>query len=208
MEMKIITLDGQAAGSIQLNPAVFGVPVRQDLLHRYMMWQRQSGRVVTANTKTRDTVHGTTKKFVKQKGSGGARHGDKKAPQFRHGGVSFGPLTHVVSHDLPKAIRRLALATALSAKAASNSLVVIKDAKSKTFKTKDLAAQLAKLELTNVLFVVDSLDTNFDMASRNLPHVKVVPTLGANVYDILRADKLVLTADAVKLLEARLQQKD
>lgn len=206
MQVNIISLDGQQAGTLALNASVFGVEVRKDLLHRAVMWQLQNRRVVTANTKDRGEVSGSTKKIVRQKGSGGARHGDRKTNIFRHGGIVFGPKTRVISHDMPKKVRALALKSALSSKVAENNFVVISEAKTTTHKTKDLASKLAKLNLENALFIVDSMDTNFEMAARNLPFVRILPSAAANVYDILKAEKVVLTKDAVAMIEARVNK--
>lgn len=202
MKIDVITLEGKKEGSVELSKDIFGAEVRKDLLHRAVLWQQAKRRAGTASTLGRSDVNATGKKLYRQKGTGGARHGSKRVNIFRGGGVVFGPSPRSFAFKLPKKVRALALKSALSAKAASKSLVVLDEAKTKTHKTKDLAAQLQGLELTNALFVVDSLDENFDRASRNIPHVSVVPTEGVNVFNILKAEKLVLTKAAVAMLES------
>ena len=202
MKLDIINFDGVKQGDVSLSKEVFGVESREDLMHRYVMWQMQTGRVKTAHTKGRSDVSYSTKKIKRQKG-GGARHGDRNVNLFRGGGVTFGPLLHTVSHSMPKKVRALAVKSALSMKAASKQLTILDEAKTEEVKTKVLAAKLAKLEMNSVLFVVDSLDEKFDMSVRNIPNVKVILTEGLNVYDMLHAEKLVVTKDALSLIEAR-----
>lgn len=204
MELQVKTLEGGAAGSITVSDEIFGLEPRTDLIHRVVRWQLAKRQAGTHKTLGRAEVTGSTKKFVRQKGSGGARHGNKKAPQFRGGGKAFGPVVRDHSHDLPKKVRALGLKHALSAKARTDSIVVVEDAKAAEAKTKALKAQLAKLGLTNAL-VIDGaeVDANFALASRNIPHLDVLPVQGINVYDILRANTLVLTKAAVSALEER-----
>jgi len=203
MKLDIINFDGAKQGDVTLSKEVFGVESREDLMHRYVMWQMQNGRVKTAHTKGRSDVSYSTKKIVRQKGSGGARHGDRNVNIFRGGGAVFGPLLHTVSHAMPKKVRALAIKSALSVKASSKKLTILDEAKLEEVKTKDLAAKLAKLNMNSVLFVVDSLDEKFEMSARNIPNVKVLLTEGLNVYDMLRAENLVITKDALSLIEAR-----
>jgi large subunit ribosomal protein L4 len=205
MKTNVISLDNQTVGEIELADEVFGVELRTDLLHRMVNWQlakRQSGN---HKTKGVSEISGTTKKPFKQKGSGNARQGSLRSPQFRGGAVIFGPVVRSHAHDLPKKVRKLALKIALSAKAKDGKLIVLDTATAATPKTKDLAARFTKLGWGSVLVIDGALDGNFRMASRNLPHVDVLPQVGANVYDILRRDTLVLTKDAVQALEARLK---
>ncbi|MCX2722378.1 50S ribosomal protein L4 [Roseibium salinum] len=204
MELQVKTLEGGAAGSITVSDEIFGLEPRTDLIHRVVRWQLAKRQAGTHKTLGRSEVTGSTKKFVRQKGSGGARHGNKKAPQFRGGGRAFGPVVRDHSHELPKKVRALGLKHALSAKARADSIVVVEDAKAAESKTKALKAQLAKLGLTNAL-VIDGaeVDNNFALASRNIPHLDVLPVQGINVYDILRANTLVLTKAAVSALEER-----
>jgi large subunit ribosomal protein L4 len=202
MKFDIINFDGAKQGEVSLAKEVFGQEARADLMHRYVMWQEQNGRVKFAHTKGRSDVAYSTKKIKRQKG-GGARHGDKGVNLFRGGGVTFGPRLHTVSHSMPKKVRELAIKSALSVKAAAKELTVLDQAKLDEVKTKSLAAKLEKLGLTNALFVVDSVDEKFALSARNIPHVKVIPSSALNVYDILRADNLVITKDALSLVEAR-----
>ena len=204
MKMNVITLEGKQAGSVDLSDAIFGLEVRKDILHRVVNWQQAKRRAGNANTKTRAEISRTGSKLVRQKGTGGARHGSRRVVTFVGGGVVHGPRPRDFGFDLPKQVRRLGLKIALSAKAKDNKLVVIDEAKLSSPKTKEFAAKLKGLDLENALFLVDSSDQNFDLASRNMPFVKVLPTQGANVFDILRADKLVLTKTAVSLVEARI----
>ena len=206
MKLEIVNLDAQTVGSVELAEEVFGVPVRRDILTRmvnYQLAKRRSG-----NHKTRQIweVSGTTKKPYAQKGTGRARQGSLRSAQFRGGGVIFGPVVRSHAHDLPKKVRSLALKVALSAKAADGKLMVLESAVTASNKTKELAKRLAKLNLSNALFIDGTvLDRNFALASRNLPFVDVLPSQGANVYDILRRDTLVLTKDGLQALEARLK---
>ncbi|WP_422022839.1 50S ribosomal protein L4 [Roseibium sp.] len=204
MELQVKTLEGGAAGSITVSDEIFGLEPRTDLIHRVVRWQLAKRQAGTHKTLGRSEVTGSTKKFVRQKGSGGARHGNKKAPQFRGGGRAFGPVVRDHGHDLPKKVRVLGLKHALSAKAKADSIVVVEDAKAAEAKTKALKSQLTKLGLTSAL-VIDGaeVDNNFALASRNIPHLDVLPVQGINVYDILRANTLVLTKAAVSALEER-----
>ncbi|PVB60862.1 50S ribosomal protein L4 [Labrenzia sp. 011] len=204
MELQVKTLEGGAAGSITVSDEIFGLEPRTDLIHRVVRWQLAKRQAGTHKTLGRSEVSGTTKKFVRQKGSGGARHGNKKAPQFRGGGRAFGPVVRDHGHELPKKVRALGLKHALSAKAKADGIVIVEDAKAAEAKTKALKAQLEKLGLTSAL-VIDGaeVDTNFALASRNIPHLDVLPVQGINVYDILRAHTLVLTKAAVSALEER-----
>lgn len=204
MELQVKTLEGGAAGSITVSDEIFGLEPRTDLIHRVVRWQLAKRQAGTHKTLKRSEISGTTKKFVRQKGSGGARHGNRKAPQFRGGGKAFGPVVRDHGHDLPKKVRALGLKHVLSAKAKADSIVVVEDAKAAEAKTKALKGQLQKLGLTSAL-VIDGadVDNNFALASRNIPHVDVLPIQGINVYDILRANTLVLTKAAVSALEER-----
>ena len=203
MKFDIINFDGAKQGEVSLAKEVFGLESRADLMHRYVMWQEQNGRVKTAHTKGRSDVSYSTKKIVRQKGSGGARHGDRNVNIFRGGGVVFGPRLHTVSHSMPKKVRALAIKSALSTKVAAKQVTILDQAKLDEVKTKLLSTKLAALGLENALFVVDSVDEKFALSARNLPHVKVIPSSALNVYDILRADNLVITKDALSLIEAR-----
>jgi len=206
MEIKISSLDGAAAGSVDLPDAIFGLEPRADILQRCVRWQlakRQSG---THDVKNRAEINRTGKKLYRQKGTGSARHGPAKVNLFRGGGRSFGPLPRSHAIGLPKKVRILALKHALSAKAKDGGIIVLDRASAKDAKTKSLQASLAKLGLTSALIVDGAeLDTNFVLAARNIPDIDVLPVQGINVYDILRRPVLVLTKSAVEALEARLR---
>lgn len=204
MELQVKTLEGGAAGSITVSDEIFGLEPRADLIHRVVRWQLAKRQAGTHKALGRSEVSGTTKKFVRQKGSGGARHGNRKAPQFRGGGKAFGPIVRDHSHDLPKKVRVLGLKHALSAKAKASSLIVVEDAKAAEAKTKALKETLAKAGLSSALIIDGAeVDNNFALASRNIPNVDILPVQGINVYDILRANTLVLTKAAVSALEER-----
>ncbi len=206
MKTDVITLEAGNAGSIELDDAIFGLEPRADILHRVVRWQRARAQAGTHKVKTRSETSYSTKKIYRQKGTGGARHGDKNAPIFRKGGVYKGPTPRSHAHDLPKRVRKLGLRHALSAKAAEGTLGVLDEAKLGEAKTKALAKAAKALGWSRVL-VIDGpeLDANFARAARNIEGVDVLPAGGANVYDILRHDQLVLTKAAVEALEARLK---
>lgn len=206
MKTKVISLENKSAGEIDLADEIFGLDVRRDILSRMVNYQLAKRRAGTHKVKNRSEVSGTTAKMYRQKGTGRARHGNQKVPQFVGGGRAFGPTPRDHGHDLPKKVRRLAMRHALSSKQAEGKLIVLDDIAVKSPKTKDLVAALSKLGLANVLFVGGAeIDRNFALAARNVPNVDVLPTQGANVYDILRRDTLVLTKSAVEGLEARLK---
>ena len=205
MKVLVKTLDNGAAGEIELNDSIFGLEPRADLLHRTVRWQLAKRRQGSHKTKTIGEVRGSTKKPFRQKGTGRARQGSSRATQFRGGGVAFGPVVRDHGFDLPKKVRKLALRHALSAKASSGKLIVLEALTTATHKTKGLVAQLGALGVGSALFVDGAApDDKFVLAARNLPGVDVLPQEGANVYDILRRDTLVLSRSAVERLEARL----
>jgi large subunit ribosomal protein L4 len=206
MKTNVISLENQTVGEIDLADAVFGLPVRTDILARMVNWQLAKRRSGNHKTKGISEISGTTKKPFAQKGGGRARQGSLRSPQFRGGATIFGPVVRSHAHDLPKKVRKLALKTALSAKIADGKLFVLDAANVATPKTRELATRLTALGWSSVL-VIDGadVDVNFALASRNIPYVDVLPQAGANVYDILRHDTLVLTKDAVEALEARLK---
>ena len=206
MKLSVRNLDNQEVGDIELADAVFGLPVRGDILARVVAWQLAKRRAGTHKTKGVSEISGTTKKPYKQKGTGRARQGSLRSPQFRGGAVIFGPVVRSHAFDLQKKVRRLGLKTALSAKQAEGKLVVIDAAKLDDAKTKALRARFAALGWESVLIIDGAaVDEGFARAARNLPRVDVLPQEGANVYDILRRDTLVLTRDAAQQLEARLK---
>ncbi len=205
MKLDVITLDGGSAGSVELDEALFGLEPRADILHRVVRWQRNNAQAGTHKVKTRRETSYSTKKIYKQKGTGGARHGDRNAPIFRKGGVYKGPVPRSHGHELTKKFRKLGLRHALSAKAKAGELVVIEAAATEG-KTAVLARQLKNLGWKRAL-VIDGAEVNegFARAARNIETVDVLPSMGANVYDILRSDTLVLTKAGVEALEARLK---
>ncbi len=206
MKVTVVNLDTGAAGDIELADEVFGLPARADILHRMVRYQLAKRRAGTHKTKTIGEVSGTTRKPFRQKGTGSARQGSRRATQFRGGGTTFGPVVRSHAIDLPKKVRRLALKTALSSKQADGKLVVLDEAKLAEPKTRALADKLGKLGWSSVLIIDGAvLDSNFVRAARNIPLVDVLPQHGANVYDILRRDTLVLTRAAVEGLQERLK---
>jgi large subunit ribosomal protein L4 len=206
MKLTVRNLDNQEVGDIELADAVFGLPVRRDILARVVNWQLAKRRAGTHKAKGVSDISGTSKKPYKQKGTGRARQGSLRSPQFRGGAVIFGPVVRSHAFDLQKKVRRLGLKTALSAKQAEGKLIVIDAAKLDEAKTKALRARFDALGWESVLIIDGTtLDEGFARAARNLPRVDVLPQQGANVYDILRRDTLVLTREGVQQLEARLK---
>jgi large subunit ribosomal protein L4 len=204
MDMKITTLDGKEAGSATLSDEIFGLEPRADLIQRCVNWQLAKRQRGTHKTKGRAEIWRTGKKMYRQKGTGGARHGSARVPQFRGGGRAFGPVVRSHAHDLPKKVRILALRHALSAKAKDGAIVIVDKASVKNAKTKGLAKQFGKLGWENVLIIDGAeVEANFANAARNVPNVDVLPVQGINVYDILRRKTLVLTKAALDALEAR-----
>ncbi|SEP16032.1 LSU ribosomal protein L4P [Salinihabitans flavidus] len=205
MKLDVIKLDGVKAGDIELDADLFGLEPRADILHRVVRWQRNNAQQGTHKVKTRSETSYSSKKIYRQKGTGGARHGDRNAPIFRKGGIYKGPTPRSHGHDLPKKFRKLGLRHALSAKAKAGELVVIDSAESDG-KTAALAKQLKNLGWKRAL-VIDGAQVNegFARAARNIEGLDVLPSMGANVYDILRRDTLVLTKAGVEALEARLK---
>jgi large subunit ribosomal protein L4 len=206
MKLPVTTLDNKKVGEIDLADEVFGLPVRRDILARAVNWQLAKRRQGTHKTKGISDISGTTKKPYKQKGTGHARQGSLRSPQFRGGAVIFGPVVRSHEHDLPKKVRKLALKTALSSKQAEGKLVVVDSFAAKNAKTKELAGKIGKLGWNSVLLIDGpSLDESFRRAASNIPNLDLLPQQGANVYDILRRDVLVLSKAAVEHLEARLK---
>jgi large subunit ribosomal protein L4 len=204
MELQITTLEGKTTGSVQLSDEIFGLDPRADIIQRCVNWQLAKRQAGTHKTKGRAEVWRTGKKMYKQKGTGGARHGSARVPQFRGGGRAFGPVVRSHAHELPKKVRALALRHALSAKAKDGGLIVLETAELKDAKTKALIGHFSGLGLTSAL-IIDGAEVNagFASAARNIPNIDVLPIQGINVYDILRRQKLVLTKAAVDALEAR-----
>jgi len=208
MRADVTSLDAGQAGSVELDDQIFNLDPRPDILQRMVRWQLAKRRAGTHHAQDRSEVTVTGKKMIKQKGTGGARHGDKSAPQFRGGGKVFGPKPRDHAYDLPKKVRALALRHALSAKAKAGELVVLDKATSADGKTKALRGRFEQLGLDNALFIDGmELEPSFVRAARNIPNIDVLPVQGINVYDILRRRKLVLTRAAVEALEARFKAK-
>ena len=206
MKLDVINLDGAKAGTIDLDEALFGLEPRADILHRVVRWQRARAQAGTHKTKGRSEVSYSTKKIYRQKGTGGARHGDKGAPIFRHGGTYKGPTPRSHAHDLPKKFRALGLKHALSAKAGSGNLVILDAASMAEAKTSVLAKAAKELGWKRVLIIDGAdVDANFARAAANIEGIDVLPTMGANVYDILKRDTLVITKAGIEALEARLK---
>jgi large subunit ribosomal protein L4 len=204
MDIQVTSLDGKDAGTLTLKDDIFGLEPRADILHRMVRYQGLKAMAGTHDVKNRAEIALTGKKSVKQKGSGGARHGSRRAPQFRGGGRAFGPTPRSHAIDLPKKVRALALKHALSAKAQAGELTVVDTLATKEPKTATLRASFGKLNWSNVLIVDGAeLDKNFVLAARNIPQTDVLPIQGINVVDILRRNRLVLTKAAVEALEAR-----
>jgi large subunit ribosomal protein L4 len=205
MQIVVKTLEAEDAGTIELADAVFGLEPRADILQRVVLWQLAKRRAGTHKVKSRGEVAGSTAKIYKQKGTGRARHGNKRAPIFRTGGRAHGPTPRDHAIDLPKKVRALGLRMALSDKAKNGKLIVVDKLELDQPRTKELVARLGKLGLDKVLFVGPSeLQLNFALASRNLTAVDVLPSVGANVYDILRSDQLVISKAAAQELQERL----
>lgn len=206
MKTTIKSLENEEVGTIDLLDEVFGVTPRRDILTRMVNWQLAKRRSGNHKAKIVSEVSGTTKKPYAQKGTGHARQGSLRSAQFRKGGVIFGPVVRDHAHDLPKKVRLLALRMALASKHKDGKLIVLDTAKVETHKTKSLVEKFATLGLSSALIIDGSnLDPNFSKAARNIPHIDVLPECGANVYDILRRDTLVLTKNAVEQLQERLK---
>ncbi|PIW31905.1 MAG: 50S ribosomal protein L4 [Rhodobacterales bacterium CG15_BIG_FIL_POST_REV_8_21_14_020_59_13] len=210
MKVEVKTLAAKDAGAVDLDDAVFGIDeVRADLLQRVVKWQLARRQAGTHKAQERNEVSRTGKKFGRQKGGGGARHGDRRAPIFVGGGKAHGPRVRSHAHDLPKKVRALALKHALSSKAGTESLIIVDEAVMKDAKTKKVRDAFAKLNLSNALIIDgDTVDANFAKAAGNIPHIDILPAQGLNVYDVLRHDQLVLTKAAVEKIHARFAAKE
>jgi large subunit ribosomal protein L4 len=205
MKLDVIKLDGGKAGSVDLDEALFGLEPRADILHRVVRWQRNNAQQGTHKVKTRSEVSYSTKKIYRQKGTGGARHGDRGAPIFRKGGIYKGPTPRSHGHELTKKFRKLGLRHALSAKMKEGAVVILDEAAADG-KTAALAKQVRDLGWKRAL-VIDGAEVNenFAQAARNIAGLDVLPSVGANVYDILKRDTLVITKAGIEALEARLK---
>jgi large subunit ribosomal protein L4 len=207
MQIEVKTLDNEVAGMAELPDALFAAEPRVDILARVIHWQLAKRRAGTHKAKGMGEVSGTTKKPYRQKGTGNARQGSLRAPQFRTGGVVHGPVVRDHGYDLPKKVRRLGLISALSQKAAEGKVMVLDQAASAAGKTADIRRKLEALGITSAFVVDRAVDPLFQRASRNLPGVVVVPAMGANVYDIIRHDVLVVTRAGVEGLVERLSER-
>lgn len=209
MRASVLTLDNASAGDIELDDAIFGIQdIRGDILQRMVTWQLAKRRSGNHKVQTRNENSRTGKKMYKQKGTGGARHGSRRAPQFVGGSRAFGPVVRSHAFDLPKKVRALALRHALSSKAKAGGLVVVDAVTIDTPKTAALRERFTTLGWNKALIIAGAeVDTNFGLAARNIPHINVLPSAGLNVYDVLRADTLVLTRDAVDAINARFAPK-
>jgi len=210
MKLDVIKLDGGKGGSIELADEIFGIEdIRGDILQRVVTWQLAKRRSGNHKIQVRNEVSRTSKKMYKQKGTGGARHGSRRAAQFVGGAKAHGPVVRSHAFDLPKKIRALALRHALSSKAKAGSLIVVDNVALTEVKTAALRDQLGKIGVTHALVIAGAeVDNNFALAARNIPNVDVLPNAGLNVYDVLRRRTLVLTKDAVEAIEARFQPKE
>ncbi|HVI30679.1 50S ribosomal protein L4 [Phenylobacterium sp.] len=210
MKLDVIKLDGGKGGSIELADEIFGIEeIRGDILQRVVTWQLAKRRAGTHKVQVRNEVSRTGKKMYKQKGTGGARHGSRRAAQFVGGARAHGPVVRSHAFDLPKKIRALALRHALSSKAKDGSLIIVDTVAVKEAKTAALREQLGKIGVTHALVIAGAeVDNNFKLAARNIPNVDVLPNAGLNVYDVLRRRTLVLTKDAVEAINARFQAKE
>ena len=209
MKLDVIKLDGGKAGSVDLDDAIFGIDeIRGDLLQRVITWQLAKRRAGTHKIQVRNEVSRTSKKMYKQKGTGGARHGSRRAAQFVGGAKAHGPVVRSHAFDLPKKVRALALRHALSSKAKAGSLVIVDDVALTDPKTAALRASLGKIGLKNALVIAGpEVDANFKLAARNIPNLDVLPNAGLNVYDVLRRETLVLTKAAIEGISARFADK-
>ena len=206
MKADVIKLDAKKAGSVDLDDEIFGLEPRADILHRVVRWQRNNAQAGTHKVKTRSETSYSTKKIYRQKGTGGARHGDRNAPIFRGGGIYKGPTPRSHGHELTKKFRKLGLKHALSSKAATGNLVILDAAEMKDAKTSALAKAVKDLGWKRALLIDGAeVNENFARAAANIQDLDVLPSMGANVYDILRRDTLVITKAGIEALEARLK---
>ena len=203
MKFNILDNENKVSGELELSDLVFGVLPRKDIITRVILWQLAKRRAGTHDVRGKSDVHGTTKKFVRQKGSGGARHGSKKAVQFRGGGIVFGPVLRDHGYDLQKKVRKLGMKMALSEKVKSGNLLVVDSLKSENrLKTKDFLARFDDEKST--LFIDVDYDDNMCYAMSNIVGFDFIPQIGANVFDIMKKDRLIVSVEAIKALEGRL----
>ena len=210
MKIDVITLDGAAGEALELRDDIFGIDeIRGDILQRCVTWQLAKRRAGTHKIQVRNEVSRTGKKMYKQKGTGGARHGSRRAAQFVGGAKAHGPVVRSHAFDLPKKVRAMALRHALSSKAKAGALMVLEDASLEGPKTAALRGRFQSLGVKNALVIAGpAVDANFQLAARNIPNLDVLPNAGLNVYDILRRHTLILTRAAVEAIEARFAEKE
>ena len=207
MKINVIDISSKASGTTNLRDAIFGLEPRKDILHRTVVYQLAKKRAGTHKVKNRAEITATTKKMYKQKGTGSARHGSKKVPQFRGGGRAFGPHPRDHSIKLTKKFRKLALRHALSSKLKDGNIVILSEAKLSKPKTSLLVKNLQKLAVDSALFIdAKEFDKNFELATMNIPNIDILPVQGINVYDMLKRDKLFITKAALKEIEGRLNE--
>lgn len=202
MKFQVLDHENKVSRELECSDAVFNLEMRPDIVHRVVLWQLAKRRSGNHSVKGKSDVHGTTRKFVRQKGSGGARHGSKKAAQFRGGGIIFGPVVRDHSFDLQKKVRKLGLKIVLSNKAQTGNLVVVESLEKDIVKTKDFLKRFG--DMNSALFIDTVKNDVFMKAMSNISGCDFLPQIGANVYDIIRKDKLVLSVEALKALEGRL----
>ncbi len=200
----VLNSAGKKVSEADLPDQIFNTPIKKSVLHQVVRYQLAAKREGTAACKTRGMVRGSTKKLFRQKGTGNARAGSVKSPLRKGGGVIFGPSPRSFAIKVPKKVRKLALKMALSAKLEDKTIYVIDDFKLEAIKTKELASVLNSLELSDLLIVSDTEDTNLLLSSRNIPDIKVIKTEGLNVYDILKFKNLLLVESTIKNIEGRL----
>ena len=207
MKVNVIDISSKASGTASLNDAIFGLEPRKDILHRTVLYQLAKRRAGTHKVKNRAEITATTKKMYKQKGTGSARHGSKKVPQFRGGGRAFGPHPRDHSIKLTKKFKKLALKHALSSKYKDGNIIILNEAKLSKPKTSVLVKNLQKMAVNSALFIdTKEFDKNFELATMNIPNIDILPVQGINVYDMLRRDKVFITKDALKEIEGRLDE--
>tara|TARA_Y200000002_G_scaffold247578_2_gene204943 strand:- start:7411 stop:8034 length:624 start_codon:yes stop_codon:yes gene_type:complete len=207
MKVNVIDISSKASGTASLNDAIFGLEPRKDILHRTVLYQLAKRRAGTHKVKNRAEITATTKKMYKQKGTGSARHGSKKVPQFRGGGRAFGPHPRDHSIKLTKKFKKLALKHALSSKHKDGNIIILNEAKLSKPKTSILVKNLQKMAVNSALFIdTKEFDKNFELATMNIPNIDILLVQGINVYDMLRRDKVFITKDALKEIEGRLDE--
>ena len=207
MKLDVVKLESGKAGSIDLPDDIFGIEPRKDILHRVVRWQLSRKQQGTHSVLTRSEVSYSTKKIYRQKGTGGARHGSRRAPIFRKGGVYKGPTPRSHEHKLTKKFRTLGLKHALSSKLKDGNIVILSEAKLSKPKTSLLVKNLQKMAVDSALFIdAQEFDKNFELATMNIPNIDILPVQGINVYDMLKRDKLFITKAALKEIEGRLNE--